>query len=456
VGQGELVAAAAYLGACLIYLAARRDVGRGWTILRIPSIALLYALALGAKESAVTLPGALLLLGVLIPPAGAEKTGRGTARPLQLLRARLRDDAPLLVALAAVLGTYLAVRVWVLGSVTGENVPAALLGLGAGARVLTALSLWPTWLRLLLVPLDLSSDYGPAVLLPATSLRADVLLGALILAGLLAVVVRAQRVEPWAALAAGWLVLTVLPVSNLFFPAGTMLAERTLYLPSVAVALAAGGVIALVARVRPARLPVAWVAAIAACGLLLVRTVTRNPTWLDSFTVMRTLAREHPESVTAHRARAAGLVQAGDLADALHEYDAALVLMPNDYAVLTESAALYKRERRLDEAERLLTTAVRVSPDRPIAYRLLSELYLLKGDGRSAHAVALAGLAHWGADHDLWGFVSESYVAKGDLAAAVRAREAALAQDPGRASDRARLAELLEAQSRTPAAESRP
>jgi tetratricopeptide (TPR) repeat protein len=294
------------------------------------------------------------------------------------------------------------------------------------------------------------------VLLPATSLRADVVLGALILAGLLVVLVRAARPLPWAALAAGWLVLTILPVSNLLFPVGTMLAERTLYLPSVAAALAAGGTLELLARTRPARLRLAWGVAFGACALLLARTVTRNPTWMDSLTFMRTLAREHPESVTVYRGRAAALVQRGDTAGAQREYDGALALMPNDYNVLTEAGALYKRERRFADAERLLTNAVRVAPDRPAAYRLLAELYLMEGDGRRAHAVALAGLAHWGADHDLWALVSESYVAKGDLEGAVRAREAASAQDPGRASDRARLAELLAAESRFAASRSRP
>ena len=84
-------------------------------------------------------------------------------------------------------------------------------------------------------------------------------------------------------------------------------------------------------------------------------------------------------------------------------------------------------------------------PDRPIAYRLLAQLYLVAGDGRKAHGTALAGLARWGTDRQLWALVSESYVVKGDLLAAVRAREAALGADPSSEWDRNRLAELLEA-----------
>lgn len=158
---------------------------------------------------------------------------------------------------------------------------------------------------------------------------------------------------------------------------------------------------------------------------------------------MNAHALQHPGSARAHRSRAAGLVRVGDVA-------AALALLPRDYALLCEAGSLYKRQRRLDRAEPLLAAAVQAAPDRPLAYRLLGEVYLLAGDGKSAHRTALAGLARWGADHDLWAIVSESYVAKGDLAAAVRAREAAMARDSSSLGDRTRLAELLDAQSRAP------
>ena len=48
---------------------------------------------------------------------------------------------------------------------------------------------------------------------------------------------------PWnalAGLAAGWFLITISPVSNFLFPIGVLIAERTLYLPSVAVCFLAG------------------------------------------------------------------------------------------------------------------------------------------------------------------------------------------------------------------------
>ena len=440
VGQSELLAAAAYLGACLLYVR-HWSAGPGVRALRLLAITALYALALGAKEIAVTLPVSLLLVE-LIRARGQEERA---PRPGAMLVGAVRRDAPLYLALAAVLVAYLGVRVLVLGSLRGESIPSELIGLGWGARLLTALSLWPTYARLMLMPWRLAVDYAPGVLVPGTGVRPDVILGAMILVAMCGVAVRSWRAAPWAAFAAAWMVVTILPVSNLVVASGTVLGERTLYLPSVAVAIVVAGALAHVGTHHPALLRQAWVGVAVVVTAFMIRSALRNPSWFDSFTVMNTLALEHPESWRSHRSRAEGLVRAGELDAALEEYEEALALVPLDYSLLSEVGEVYLRQRRWPRAEELLATAVTTDPDRPTAYRLLAQLYLVAGDGRKAHGTALAGLARWGTDRQLWALVSESYVVKGDLLAAVRAREAALGADPSSVWHRTRLAELLEA-----------
>jgi predicted Zn-dependent protease len=122
-----------------------------------------------------------------------------------------------------------------------------------------------------------------------------------------------------------------------------------------------------------------------------------------------------------------------------------LTLLPAHYGLLSDAATVHARLELYPRARELLKAASDLDPDRPVAYRLLAETQLLAGDGRGAHATAVEGLARWGGDRALWALLSESYVRKGDLAAAIRAREAALAVDPASERDRARLAELVEA-----------
>jgi len=72
--------------------------------------------------------------------------------------------------------------------------------------------------------------------------------------------------------------LTISPVANVFFLAGVLLAERTLYLPSVGLAAASGWLVVSLAR-RPTG------AAVLLATLLTLgatRTWLRNPTWRDN------------------------------------------------------------------------------------------------------------------------------------------------------------------------------
>src|SRR6266446_4012861 len=64
---------------------------------------------------------------------------------------------------------------------------------------------------------------------------------------------RQRRLEAYGL---GWIAIAFLPVSNLVFSTGVLLAERTMYLPSVGLALAAGMALA---RVPPERLRVVLV-----------------------------------------------------------------------------------------------------------------------------------------------------------------------------------------------------
>jgi tetratricopeptide (TPR) repeat protein len=179
-----------------------------------------------------------------------------------------------------------------------------------------------------------------------------------------------------------------------------------------------------------------------------VRTVTRNPTWLDTFTMLNTLAIEHPESSFALRARAQGFERVGEMEQARQAFELALEFEPDNYQLVVEAGVLYSDLGQHERAEQLFTSAIGLLPRYPAAYVELATQRLLRGEGRGAHAAALSGLARAGSDRELWFLVSESYVAKGDVAAAIHASQAALAQEPDFEPGWSRLAELLELEGR--------
>jgi hypothetical protein len=318
------------------------------------------------------------------------------------------------------------------------------MGLSTGQRILTSLAIWPQYLRLLLFPLDLVVDYTPAVLFPALTWGPDVILGLItILSGVAAVIYFWPR-ERLVAFGIAWFGIAILPVTNLLIPTGVLLAERTLYLPSVGLALVAAGVVSWTAREHRASLAMLLVGAGVVCSAFMVRTALRNPTWMSTFTMLTTLGEEHPEAFMAVRARAQGLDNVGEYEEAERYYQTALELAPEGYALLVEVARFYGRGERWDEAESLLVHAIQLFPTHPVAWSVLSEQRLNQGRSREGHAVALEGLSLVGSNRDLWKLVSESYVAKGDYDAAIRARWASFGVADDDSEEWRRMSELME------------
>ncbi len=269
VGLGELMAAA---GVCAAVYAA--VIGRNvlWS-----SVALLLALL--SKENAIVAPALIIWAWIVGPPLVP------------------RPDRRRIVTFAAswvlVAGAFLAVRGIVLHPYERLNATAPVfLGEGALAARLTALAALRDVFRLLVFPLTLRVDYSPDERTIIHSLF-DVrfAIGLLCLAvwiGLLILAWRRKRQLELYVL--GWIAIAYLPVSNLLFPTGVLIAERTLYLPSVGFALAAGAALA--------RLPADRVRIVVAIILLAggIRTALRSPVWHDDYAVTQSILTDSPQS----------------------------------------------------------------------------------------------------------------------------------------------------------------
>lgn len=345
VGQAELISAAAVLAGVCIHL---RSLGGRTGAGAIAAIAACYTFGLLAKEHTIVLPGLIV--------AADYAAGRGP-RVRAAIAPYVRKTAPLIGALAMVAAAYLALRYQVLGSIGGTDAGPQLPFLKEDARIYTAFRAWPEFVRLLILPLDLSSDYSPAVILPATELTGQTLFGALILIAVAAAALLTPR-HPRFGAPAAWLFIAVLPISNLLFPIGVVVAERTLYLASVAAALAAAFLLEVVPDPRRMRTGVLT----AGVGLLLLfswRTVTRNPSWDSTATVTQTLIDERPESYRAQWTAAVDAWNRGDRAAADRHWELAYAIWPHDSQFLTEfgryNISIGRHPRAVDVLERSLT-----------------------------------------------------------------------------------------------------
>jgi len=279
VGRSEVMAATFVFVGALLHVRERRV-----------AACAMYLLALWCKESGVVLP----LVAVLLDAQG---------RPW---RAAARRAWPFVIPLAL----YAALRVHALA---GQTLPAP----AAGLSLPVAIDVLGRDLRLLVWPHPLVADYAIA---PPSAARVAATLA--LLAALLATAWR------WAPLRLplAWFALTIAPVANVFVHIGVVMAERLLYLPSVAVCLVAAALDrALYARARP------WLAnaAVATVALTLgALTMLRNLDWQTPLALWQDTVEKQPLSALAHGNLALSCLTVGDNACAREHLERAVQLDP--------------------------------------------------------------------------------------------------------------------------------
>jgi Tfp pilus assembly protein PilF len=186
------------------------------------------------------------------------------------------------------------------------------------------------------------------------------------------VVVLGRRRWPVVAFGLAWTGLVLLPVSNLLVPTGVLLAERSLFLPSVgamlALAAAVWGALESASSTVPGRRSLRSSAGpLRALGLVVVlllgvaRSATRGPVWRDDATLFASGVHDGPDDYFTHFLEARALARAG----------------------------------RSAEAERELRTAIRLAPDDPRLYAFLGWHDLQAGDCDAATPAFRQALALW-------------------------------------------------------------
>jgi hypothetical protein len=202
----------------------------------------LYLVALLTKESGA-MAAALALLVLWGWQTPRVVTSRAAAENATALSAFVRRWWHVAVGCVfAVICVAIVRRVVLGGFVSGGSFAAPGLDvLTTGQRVWAMLSLGPRIIGLLVWPRTLNPFYGPTILVgrsgPSVAAVACVILCATALA---VSIQRAVRGDRRLLVAALWIPVAFFPASNLLVPTGQVLAERTLYLPSVGIALCIG------------------------------------------------------------------------------------------------------------------------------------------------------------------------------------------------------------------------
>jgi protein O-mannosyl-transferase len=385
VGQSELLVACAFLGATVLYL---RDRMRGALQPRTAVvIGILYALGCFAKEHAITLPAILI---------AAELTVIQDATPVRDRILRLR---PFYLGLTAVALAFVGARSVVLADHDlggfAPFTPFSTLHISARERVLTALGVVPDWMRLLLWPARLSSDYGPPGIEIAQGVSINQLPGVLLLLAIIAFAIVLRRRQRVISFGICFTALTLLPSSNFILPAGIVLAERTLFLPSVGAMLVVGALSLLVAEMLRARVVnprMASVALVMPIPVILAvggaRSASRTKVWHDNDVLLRQAIIDAPFSYHAHYMLGGWDFERKQLRVGEEELKKALSLFPYDPSLAFGLAEQYSRVGMCSPALPLYRWSRGLDPTAPPNIRYASCL-LEVGDYDAAKAEAL-------------------------------------------------------------------
>jgi hypothetical protein len=292
-------------------------------------LAALFALAALSKENGFVLPGFLVAAELFILDRHFRSAWRGYAAL-----------AGLGVALLVVRGIVLA------GSVAGALPAKAIAGLSLGGRLLTMLQIVPRWLRLLAWPAHLQIDYSPNEIVASTHLAGQELLGLALLIAFVAIAWIARRRAPVVTFGLAWCAIALFPVSNIV-PTGIVLAERTLFLPSVGFLIAVGGAVEFVLKKYSTRTSAVDRSLAAACGMLallgVVRSDSRQRTWRNGQTMWQSAEIDAPRSLRVKQAHDEAI------ADLTRDFERAAQQSPTPWRVRFELATLL-RYMRADSA----------------------------------------------------------------------------------------------------------
>lgn len=357
IGRAELMAA---LAACLAVYAAIVKEHVGWTAVAIVA-------GLLSKENAAVAPVLIAwawLVGLSRPPRHRMMTFVGSWLAIAVVYVALRG---------AVLAPYARLH----------DIAPVFVGQSPVAVRLTALATLADVLRLLVFPLTLRVDYSPAERTIVTSVldgRFLLGLGALaVWAGLLVAAWRhGRRVE---AFGLGWIAIAFLPVANLVFPVGILLAERTLYLPSVGLALALG---ATLTRLPPDRVRAMVAILIIAGG---IRSALRVPVWHDDGALTLSILEDSPNSYRGPARMGALYLSRGEAGLALDALRVAARTFDRDPSIFIAGADAAFTLGRPQLADSLLVRAEQLCYRCAGYYRTEAHAARARGDSAAANSL---------------------------------------------------------------------
>jgi len=435
IGRSESLTTFFVLGAWILYVKARSSQRRPRAYLLFSLLA--FLLALLSKESAIASIGLLILYDLCFP---APTRIHGLAYVRRLILTYL--------PYFGIFGLYLILRRLVLGAFVAQHVAFHNNPLAYASfypRLLTVLKVSGRYLRLLVLPLTLSSDYSYNQVPVATSLfEPEVVIALFVLILCVFAGVLSCRRTRTVLLALGLFVIPFSIVSNAIVSIGTIMAERLMYFPSLGFCLLVGIGLDAMYRFRGYLRPVAAGLAVLILSGYVCRTVLRNRDWRDEYIFFSRMVQTSPNSAKAHYNLGTVYKRRELFQKAIAEYRRAQEIEPGLPVIGYNLANVYKDLGRFEQAIVEYRRVLRVNPDLPEVHYNLAIVY--RRVGRMDEAIEeYTRVLELSPNHvDARNNLGNLYRAQGRLDEAIREFEIVLSTQPDLAEAYYNLASIYE------------
>ena len=291
-----------------------------------------------------------------------------------------------------VAGIYLFIRFFALKIVSRSGYFAHSLYL----TFLTMTKVFTKYLLISILPLNLSvnhiiptniisghlSENMSSVFLSQSLFDLPIIASAIIIIAVVCVAVKQIRTRPIILFTIGWFFIALLPVSNLFFPHGTIMAERYLYISSFAACFLISNLIYKFYHYKSSRY-LKLIAISLFVSLLLFyscQTHERNRDWENSLSLWSKTVQQTPFSVSANHNLGEAYYHLAKPEEAIQYLQKAISIKPSYSKASPLLAASYIDLNELQKARETLEKTLKKDPNSDLAIFFLGYVYELTGE----------------------------------------------------------------------------
>jgi len=264
----------------------------------------------------------------------------------------------------------------------------------AWQRILTSFKVLCLYLEKSFWPINLSSDYSyNQIPLVTSAFDWRMLIGLIAFLFLIFCLfwpIKKQNFSLFG-LASIFFLFPFLPIANLFFPIGTIMAERLMYFPSIGLCLFLAIILSKLYNHRSQKIykPLFFIIVVSLTIFYGTRSFARNKDWYDEKTLFLSAAQTSPNSVLSRSNKGAIYLLEGNYNKALEETQAANKIYPFYPPAMNNLGLLYYYQQQYDLAEKQFLKTIAISSGYINAYENLALVYFDQGKYQDAQNILL-------------------------------------------------------------------